>query len=277
MTTDDARTIATDSAGTLYLGGDTWGDVGGVNAGESDAWFGKYDSSGNPLWVQQLGTIGTENTTEVNADSAGNLYVSGYTTGSLGAANAGNEDAWIAKYDSNGQQLWVRQFGTETEDKAIANAVDSTGNVYLTGWTESILGESSAGSWDAWIAKYDPTGNLLWTQQLGTANSDGALDIQIDTDDTIYLTGNTWGSWENSSNAGESDAWVAKYDGSGNRLWVKQFGSEGQDQAFGMAIAPDGKIHLSGWTLGDLGGTNAGSYDAWIAQLLPNSDPIFSQ
>ncbi|MCT7955508.1 SBBP repeat-containing protein [Laspinema palackyanum] len=276
MTTDDARTIVTDSTGNLYIAGDTWGDVGGVNAGESDAWFGKYDSSGNPLWVQQLGSIGTENTTEVSVDTAGNLYVSGYTTGSLGAANAGGEDAWIAKYDSNGQQLWVRQFGTETADKAIANAVDSTGNIYLTGWTQSTLGGSSAGSWDAWIAKYDPTGNLLWMQQLGTANSDGALDIQIDTDDRIYLTGNTWGSWENSSNAGESDAWVAKYDGSGNRLWVKQFGSEGQDPAFGMAIAPDGKIHLSGWTSGDLGGSNAGSYDAWIAQLLPNSDPILT-
>lgn len=273
VATDDARTLATDSLGNLYLAGDTWGDLGGVNVGESDAWVGKYDSNGNPLWVQQLGSPSEDRTTRVDGDRDGNLYVTGYTFGSLGATNAGNADAWVAKYDPNGQQQWVRQFGTEGEDQSNGLALDSAGNIYLTGWTEGILGESRTGNWDAWFAKYDPTGNLVWIQQLGSASSDGALDIKIDSSDRIYLTGNSWGAIEG-PNTGDSDIWVAQYNTNGDRLGGFQFGSSAADSPFGMTVNDAGRVYLGGWTLGDLGGSNAGSYDAWIAELLPNAAPI---
>ena len=130
------------------------------------------------------------------------------------------------------------------------------------------------GSFDAWMAKYDPNGNQLWMQQLGSAGSEGALDLKIDSEDRIYLTGNTWGDLA-SPNAGNNDAWAAEYNSDGNLLWKRQLGTAGGDQAFGVAVGEPGKLYIGGWTDGAFT-QNSGGTDAWLAQLLPNNAPELS-
>jgi len=272
-TTDFSSSTATDNAGNIYFTGATWGNLAGSNAGKWDAWIAQYDSNGNQLWAKQIGTPEEDHSYAIAVDNQGNAYLAGYTQGNLFAPNAGNWDAWIAKYDRNGNQIWAQQLGTPSEDQAKGIATDSQGNIYLTGWTEGAMSENQ-GSFDAWIAKYDPNGNQLWMQQLGSAGSEGALDLTIDSEDRIYLTGNTWGDLA-SPNAGNNDAWAAEYNSDGNLLWKRQLGTAGEDLAFGVAVGEPGKLYIGGWTNGALT-QNSGGTDAWLAQLLPNNAPELS-
>jgi Beta-propeller repeat len=168
-----------------------------------------------PLWVRQLGTAVFDGALGVATDVAGNVYLTGDTHGSLGGANRGPSDAWVAKYDAAGNQLWVRQLGTASYDAASGVATDGDGNVYLTGRTYGSLGGANRGGSDAWVAKYDAAGHQLWVRQLGTADYtddgiDDAFGVATDGEGNLYLTGWTLGSL-GGANRGGSDAWVAKY------------------------------------------------------------------
>src|SRR5574338_266100 len=155
--TDIANGVATDPSGNIYLTGSTSGSLVGANRGWDDAWVAKYDPAGRPLWRRQLGSEAYESANSVATDSAGNVYLAGYTEGSLRGANLGGADAWLAKYDCSGRPLWRQQFGTEENDVAFGVATDGEGNVYLTGYTEGSLGGVHKGLMDAWVAKYDPS------------------------------------------------------------------------------------------------------------------------
>jgi hypothetical protein len=105
-------------------------------------------------WVRQMGTTANDYSNSVAVDGLGNVYISGYTNGSLGGPNAGYEDAFLAKYDSSGSLLWTRQMGTTAWDGSYSVAVDGLGNAYISGYTGGSLGGPSAGYRDAFLAKY---------------------------------------------------------------------------------------------------------------------------
>lgn len=97
----------------------------------------------------------------MKVDSNGNIFLVGYTNNNLGGKNAGSNDAWIAKYDSEGNQLWIQQFGTSKSDAATSVTLDQFGNVYVTGTSEGSFGGINAGSIDSWIAKLDSESGTL--------------------------------------------------------------------------------------------------------------------
>jgi hypothetical protein len=262
---DWAYAAAPDASGGVYVSGRTSGSLGGSNSGLRDAWLARYDGAGNPLWVRQLGTSADDEADAVAPDVSGGVYVSGDTFGSLGGPNAGSSDAWLARYDSAGNQLWARQLGTSTEDYARAAAPDGSGGVYVTGYTWGSLGGPNAGQADIWLARYDGAGNQLWIRQFGTNGGEAPLAAAPDASGRVYVSGYTTGSF-GGPNAGNFDAWLAHYDGSGNQLWIRQLGTSAND--FARAAAPDawGGVYMSGDTLGSLGGPNAGSGDAWLAR-----------
>lgn len=87
----------------------------------------------------------------------------------------------MRKYDTNGNILWTRQFGSGALDQAFGVAVDSNGNSYVAGFTDFVLpGETSAGLEDAFVRKYDTNGNIVWTRQFGTSQSDQAFAVAAD-------------------------------------------------------------------------------------------------
>jgi hypothetical protein len=266
---DHSRGITVDSAGNLYITGETTGNLGGTNAGIlQDAWVAKYDSSGTQQWIQQFGTTGSDVSNGITVDSAGNLYITGYTGGNLGGTNAGVWDAWVAKYDSSGTQQWIQQFGTTEMDVSSGITVDSAGNLYITGYTRGNLGGTNAGDFDAWVAKYDSSGTQQWIQQLGATGLDYSRGITVDSAGNLYITGSTQGNL-GGTNAGSDDAWVAKYDSSGTQQWVQQLGTTSNEVSRGITVDSAGKLYITGETQGNLGGTNAGGWDAWIAKLSP--------
>jgi Ca2+-binding RTX toxin-like protein len=163
--------------------------------------------------VNQFGTPTFEFSYSIDHDSQGNLYNAGWTYGSLGGPNAGQEDAWLAKTRLDGTREWIRQFGTSGADGLFIGGleIDSQDNIFVTGYTNGSLGGLNAGSFDAWVARYDTNGNQVWIQQFGTSESDYATNLAVDNSGKVYITGFTEGSLGGINN-GAVDAWIAKFD-----------------------------------------------------------------
>ena len=112
---------------------------------------------------------------------------------------------------SDAQTLeWTRQLGTTERDQSFGVSADGLGNVYIAGWTSGDLGGPNAGSSDAFISKYDATGSLLWTEQLGTSGGDYNHGVSADSLGNVYISGDTEGSL-GGPNTGSSDAYAAKF------------------------------------------------------------------
>lgn len=266
---DNLTRITTDNSGNVYVGGFTLGNLAGVNAGLEDAFLAKYDSNGNQIWARQFGSDALDNIFDVTVDNSNNVFATGFTIGDLGGSNASplpvTDDSYIAKFDSNGNQIWLRQFGTTAFDEAYGVTTDSAGNVYATGWTQGDLGGPNAGLYDIWLVKYNTAGDRIWARQFGTSEYEFAWDIDVDSNNNLYVTGWTLGAL-GGSRFGSYDAWVAKYDSNGNQIWIKQFGTPGDDASFGIDVNQHG-VFISGFTDNNFGGNSAGFEDAWYARL----------
>jgi hypothetical protein len=151
--------------------------VGGlfVAGGAGQAWLARYRSNGERLWRVSFGTPQIDRADAVAADGLGGAFVAGPTSGALGGPNAGSSDAWIARYDSAGVQLWIRQLGTPGLDDARTLAADGVGGAFAAGETRGDLGAPLSGFTDAWLARYDAAGTRLWLRQFATGDRAEAL------------------------------------------------------------------------------------------------------
>jgi hypothetical protein len=217
---DHAYGISTDIGGNVYVTGHTSGGLdGNTNAGSSDLFVVKYDNGGIKQWTQQLGTYSSEFIHGIATDTSGNVYVTGHTNGGLdGNTNAGSSDLFVVKYDSGGIKQWTQQLGTAYDDYAQGIATDTSGNVYVTGYTWGGLGgNTNVGSDDLFVVKYDSEGIKQWVQQFGSSSPDHAYGISADTGGNVYVTGSTSGGLDGNTNAGSNDIFVVKYDSGGNK------------------------------------------------------------
>ncbi len=180
--------------------------------GDEDAFLAKYNSDGNLQWTRQMGTSGTDYSFSVAVDNAGNAFISGSTEGDLGGVNGGYWDAFLTKYDADGNVVWTRQLGSPSLDFSSSVAVDGGGDVFIIGDTEGDLSGVNAGERDVFLAKYDSTGNLLWTQQLGTSSGESTRCVDVDGTGNVYITGATAGSLGGTFAGGYSDAFLVKYE-----------------------------------------------------------------
>ena len=213
---DRAEGITTDSSGNVYMTGYTDGGLDdNTNAGSLDLFVIKYNSSGVKQWTKQLGTSSNDSGGGITTDSSGNLYVTGYTYGALDGSNAGQGDIFVVKYNSDGVKQWTQQLGTSSSESAKGITSDSSGNVYVTGYTYGALDGSNAGQEDIFVVKYNSAGVKQWTQQLGTSSMDSAEGITTDSSGNVYVTGYTDGGLDGNTSAGSSDIFVVKYNSDG--------------------------------------------------------------
>lgn len=282
---DGANAVAVDSFGNVYVAGFTLASLPGApvgNSGGSDLFLIKYSADGTPLWVRQLGSAGSDEARGVAVDAEGQVYVAGTTSGTLpgiGNASAGGEDLFLAKYDSTGILQWVRQFGTVASDRANGVAVGSGGEILVAGATlGTLVVNAGAGGSDGFLISYTVDGNRQWIRQFGTVAFDAAHAVAADTLGGIYVSGATFGGLDGSPSAGGSDLFVAKYDRSGIRLWIRQLGSVGADSALGVAAGARGDVYLSGFTNAALEGNPAlGGEDVFLVKYDPLGNKQWSR
>ena len=201
-----------------------------------------------------------------------------------GQTSLGGRDAFVRKYDATGAEVWTRQFGStipgiETpSDVATGVAVDSTG-IYVTGYVGgSLPGQTTVGDFDAFVRKYNLNGVELWTQQFGTSAVEFARSISVD-GTALYVGGETLGAFPGQTASGSRDAFISKFDTSGNPLWTRQFGSPLWEDVASVA-ADATAVYVAGRVVGSTSGTPAfvRKYDAngtelWTRRRVAYSAP----
>ncbi|MBX2998946.1 MAG: SBBP repeat-containing protein [Caldilineaceae bacterium] len=256
--------VAVDSSG-IYVVGVTYGSLPDqTNAGQSDAYIRKYDFDGNEIWTHQFGSTDSDSAADVAVDSSG-VYVIGHSYGTL-QPSAGGAGAYVRKYSIDGNEIWTSQFGTSANDFASGVAVDSSA-IYIT---------SSSG--DAHIHKYDKNGVELWTRRFGSVVGevgDNAWDVAVDSSG-VYVIGDTYGALPDQSHVGESDAYIRKYDLDGNEAWTHQFGTDRLDSAGSVAVDSSG-IYVVGNTFGILPGqAGVRYYDAFVRKYDATGNEVWT-
>lgn len=257
-------------------------------------------------WATYYGGDMYDGANSTVVDSGGNVYMVGHAMSTTNIATTGahqttfggglfKSDAYLAKFTSNGVRIWATYYGGDNTDGGYAVALDRTGNIYMTGLTRSTSAIATVGSHqsafggdeDAFLVKFDSSGQRLWGTYYGGPGRDQISDIATATDDHIYITGTT-GSTSNIATAGSfqptnnglSDAFLVKFDSSGQRIWGTYFGREALDWGIAIACDPSNNIYLGGYTLSDSGIATAnshqsvhggvGAHDAFLAKFNPS-------
>jgi hypothetical protein len=182
------------------------------------------DGGGLFFGTKQLGSAGHRTYSHSTAtDASGNVYVAGYTTGGLdGNTQIGFWDTFLTKYDASGNKLYTRQLGVAVGSTGgRSTATDASGNVYLAGGTQGGLDGNTltGGGTDAFLTKYDASGNKLYTRQWGVAGADTAgFSAATDASGNVYVAGWTDGGLDGNTLIGLSDVFLIKYDANGDRL-----------------------------------------------------------
>ncbi|MBI2865603.1 MAG: SBBP repeat-containing protein [Chloroflexi bacterium] len=218
--------IVVDGSGNTYISGQSnaaWGSPVRGYTGGVDGLVAKLDSNGSLQWHTFLGGSGTEDAYRIARDGNGNLYVGGQSNASWGSpvrSYTSDRDALIVKLDGSGNLLWHTFLGGSGTDYAIAIAVEASGNSYIGGastatWGSPVRAHSSG--YDAFAARLDANGGLIWNTFLGTSGTDEGYGIGVDDSANVYVGGYsnaTWGSPLRSYTASE-DALVAKLSNTG--------------------------------------------------------------
>ncbi len=236
-TLDYAHAIAVDDSGNVYVTG--WSH--GSGTGEDYATI-KYYPDGDTAWVRRYNGLanGEDAAFAVVVDDSGNVYVTGLSDG-----DGSHYDYATVKYDSSGNELWVKRYNGPGNDWDVANAiaVDGSGNLHVTG------GSDGGGTcWDFTTIKYYPNGDTAWLRRYnGPENEDDhAAAIVIDANGDIYVTGYS------ESSATREDYATIKYDTSGSQLWVKTYNgpTDTTDYASAIAVDDSGNVYVTGHSEG---------------------------
>jgi hypothetical protein len=281
---DSATGLAVDSSGNLYLCGTTespdfpiFNSVGSTLLGASDAFVVKLTPPGDQFFYSSLvGGSGSESGVSIAGDSAGNAYITGRTTsldfpivGPIQPVyGGGDSDAFVAKLAPDGKVLVYSSFlgGAGTEDLIAKTgiAVDSSGNAYVVGDTQSSnfptknairatkTGDASA--LDGFVAKINPSGSdFVYSTYLGGSDDDFALAVAADQAGNAYAAGGTnsttfTGSSSTRHSTGTRDAFVAKLNAAGSAISYLTFvgGDNGEDRANAIAIDSSGNAVIAG-------------------------------
>lgn len=203
---DSGQGLVIDKSGNVFLLGVyssssiTFGTTNLTNLGNYDIFLIKYNISGNVIWAKRAGGTYADYGNRIALDTIGNIYFTGNFSSStidfdsISLTNAGNEDLFLAKYDSTGNVMWAKSMGGINSDVGYDIAFDNS--IYITGFFSSptinfdSITLTRVGQSDIFLAKYDLSGNVIWALTSGGVSSDISYNIAIGTYDFIYISGN---------------------------------------------------------------------------------------
>jgi hypothetical protein len=241
-------------------------------------------------WLEAFGTAGSGQYVHALAiTNTGDIVVVGSFGDTLDfgmgpMASTGSSDIFVAKFDQLGKVIWNRRFGDASSQSAFAVGVDSMGAIYVGG---SMVGNvdfdgtllTSAGSADAFLARFDPDGKLVWAKNWGDINPQYVRHIEVTKTNLIIVAGEFGGTIQFDANGqnkltavGGSDVFVARFDTSGFLSGSRGFGGTFNDSVRGLALDSANRVYLTGGYDGtaNFGGpmlTSTGARDGYVVAL----------
>ncbi len=243
---DYANAVAIAPNGDIIVAGDT----SSFGNGGWDTLVIRLDGRGNVKWEKTYGGEDDEYTNAVAIAPNGDII----TAGSTSSFGAGNADVWVMRLSPSGGVKWQMTCGGPKDDEAYGVALTPTGNIVVSGYTESF----GAGDWDAWILRLNGNGSVIWQKTYGGKKSDEANAVAIAPNGDIIVAGDT-----SSFGAGGSDFWVLRLSGNGKPEWSRTYGGKKDDYANAVALTPNGDIIVAGGTYS----FGAGGKDLWVLKL----------
>lgn len=276
--TDSGTSCVTDAEGNVYLTGATNSVDNIFHQGfqdslyfGADAFLAKFSPDGTLLWSTYYGGEDEEYSSSCVTDAYGNVYMSGGTYSSENIsheghqmANGGGYDAYLVKFNAQGERLWATFYGGSALDLGGKCAVDNENNVYLAGATTSeqdiaYNGHSNSlnDGMDAFLVKFTPDGQRIWATYYGGEGGESASVCVVDAANNVYLTGYTGSlndivhNGHQSSLAGKQDGFLVKFDPQGNRLWASYYGGPSYEVIYANAVDVFGNIYIAGETFSE--------------------------
>jgi hypothetical protein len=258
-----------------------------------------------------MGASGNDYGKDVAVDSAGNVYAAGYFTGGVdfdpgpgtvemtGSAPA---DIYLAKYDAAGALQWARRMGGPGADMPHSVIIDPRGDILLFGYFSATVDFDpgagtrnlvSLGGRDIFLAKYDPSGNLVEAFGFGGQENDEGMDLEVDSRGDLYVTALLASTADvdpgpgvvERKAEGPADVFVAKYGADLSHQWSFRVGGAGEDQGAGIDVDGQGNVYVSGSFqgavdfdpgLGERVLTSAGVNDLFIAKYDASGGHLWS-
>jgi hypothetical protein len=185
----------------------------------------KLDPAGNELWSETFSVGGMGDARGVAVDAAGNIFLTGWFMGAVdfgggSLASAGDQDIFVAKFDSSGNHIWSQRYGGGVLDAAYGIALGDSGSVLTAGTfdgTVDFRGGSlvSAGGGDIFVAKFDSSGNHLWSERFGDWNNQLSSLVAANGSGSVMLTGHYYGTVDFGdgplTSAGDTDIFLAGF------------------------------------------------------------------
>ena len=281
---DSGNGIATDLTGNVYICGafvdavdmnpGIGTDIHTSNGTALDAFIVKLSQSGEFLWAKSFGGVTWNDVaTAISSDDSGNLLITGYFrssvdfnsgTGTDNHTSNGGDDVFITQLDSSGNYNWTRTFGGSGKDHPNSITTSPLGYVYTSGTFNGTVDfdpsgsnndHQSTGASDVFVQKLDSSGNFLWAKTFGSTIADRANSVSADDNGNVYIGGYFQLSADMNPDTGVDmlvsngffDAFVSKFDASGNYLWSKSIGGIFDDEATGTTIDDQGNLYTTGY------------------------------
>jgi hypothetical protein len=257
---DYAHSIELAPGGGYVVATHSWsgsgGDISAAN-GESNAWVIKVDAAGNKVWEKSFGGAGQDEANKIIATTDGGYAISGWTrsTDGDGTGNHGGLDAFIVKFDANGNRQWSKAYGGTADDFGDAVAQAPDGSLFLTGRSNSSNGDIApltigyTGEYNTFILKLSVVnGSIIWSKSIGSSYYDEVRDLTTSpTGDPMLVLFSDGGPGDFTENKGFHDTWIVKMNGAdGTIKWKKNYGASLHDDPVSISRANNGGYLIAG-------------------------------
>ena len=280
---DHGNSVALNSSGTPHITGyfyDTadfdpgTGTVSLTSIHNTSVFVGRYTTTGNYslAFATADGNGGGDECYGTAVDASGNIYITGLVSGTVdmdpgpGTAylTGSGQKLYLAKYSAAGAHLWSFGISGTGTDIPYGIALDASGYPHITGFFQGtrdfdpgtgVAPLTSAGDYEIFIAKYDPSGNYVWAKSMGGTGGDSGFSIAVDGSGNVYATGYFSGTADfdpstgttNLTSAGSGDIFLAKYNSSGVLQWARSMGASSSDVGNSVGVDGNGNPWITGY------------------------------
>ena len=255
-----------------------------TSSGNYNLFIARYSSAGNVVWARMIDSSDGIYFPSLAVDSNSNILVAASYAGSLDAdpnggtfwvsgppSASGPTSFFLGKYTSSGTLVWARGVvGAGSDDLGVGSgvAVDGSGNVVVTGYftgTANFGSQSltSAGNWDAFVARYSSTNVPLWAVQMGGPGSETGSGVVVDTSGSIYVVGTFYDSGDYHPAPGSTvtlthlgttgntaDTFLEKLGSDGSYQWVHALNSASDELTKDITLDGSNNLYINGFTHG---------------------------